>query len=97
MPIVIGKYCEKDLPVARIWLRSWKNRGWKTRIGFGNVDTSLRIINFSMRPPKGAPRGVYPVKFKAKRYGARGWQNAELVKFPPGSTEETILNCGREI
>jgi hypothetical protein len=94
--LITGKYCEKDLPMARIWLRSWKNRGWKTRIGFDRLATSMRIINFSLRAPK-SHKGISIPTPRPKRYGARGWKTADLVKFPLGTTEETVLNCGREV
>jgi len=86
---VIARYCEADLPLARIWLRSWKARGWKTGIRF-DTGISFRIINFSHRlRDRGRP--------KAKKYGTRGWLNAPLVKFPPGTTEADVINCGRPL
>jgi len=93
--LVIGRFNEKDLPVARAWLRSWKTRGWRTGIGLGrNAGLSLRVINFSLVSPK---RGREVPDFRPKRYGAKGWQTAALVKFPPGATEDEILNCGRSL
>jgi hypothetical protein len=87
---ILARYCERELPLARIWLRSWRARGWTTGVRFG-AGISFRVINFSL-PRRGAPE-----KLSTKRFGARGWEKAPLVKFPPGATEETVLNCGRAL
>lgn len=89
-PNVVARYSEADLPLARLWLRSWKAHGWTTGIRF-NQGISLRVINFSL-PKRGAPAKLVP-----KKYGSPGWEKAPLVKFPSGVTEEQILNCGRSI
>lgn len=93
MALVLAKFCEKDLPTARVWLRSWKARGWRTGIRFSKKGVSLRLINFSMAPTR---RGEVPT-FRSKSFGVRGWKTAALVKFPLGTTEEEVLNCGREL
>ena len=87
---IIAKYSEADLPIARLWLRSWKAHGWKTGISFSK-GVSFRLINF------GLPRRGAPPKLKSKAFGAPGWETAPLVRFPSGVTEEQILNCGRSI
>lgn len=90
MANIVARYSEKELPLARVWLRSWRARGWRTGIRFKD-GISFRVINFSFRR-RGAPE-----KLPIKRYGARGWQDSPLVKFPAGSTEETVLSCGRPL
>lgn len=91
MPNVIARYCEKDLPLARIWLRSWKARGWRTGVRLAGKGISLRVINFSL-PRRGAPE-----KLVSKKFGSRGWESSPLVKFPAGATEEDVLSCGRPL
>lgn len=88
---VLARYREADLPLARLWLRSWKARGWRTGISF-TQGISFRTINFGL--PR---RGSDPGKFKTKRFGARGWETAPLVCFPDSATEEQVLACGRRI
>jgi hypothetical protein len=88
---IIAKYAEKDIALARVWFRSWKARGWRTGVRLGGSGISFRVINFGL-----ARRGA-PEKNKSKKLGARGWLTSPLVKFPPGSTEDDVLNCGREL
>jgi len=90
---IIARYCEKELPLARVWIRSWRARGWKTGIRFDKRErwVSLRVINFSLK------RRGSPEQLKWKRYGVRGWLTSPLVKFPAGATEDDVLNCGRPL
>lgn len=80
--------------MLRVWVRSWKNRGWTPRLVFNGATKHGRslkvtpyVINFSHR--KGSCRIV--------QHGKQGWKEADLVRFPDGTTEDFVLNCGREI
>jgi hypothetical protein len=86
---IIATYREADLGLARLWIRSWKARGWKPGIRLARGYESLRLINFGQRPG-------HPV-FKIKRFGAKGWKTAPLVRFPANATEDDVLNCGRAL
>jgi hypothetical protein len=82
--------------LIRIWDRSWRLRGWKTKIllpGEGPVSelcVSFRTLNFSYRKPE----GFGPV---AIHFGEPLWMEAPLVIFPKDVTEQQILECGRSI
>ena len=80
--------------MLRVWVRSWKNRGWTPRLIFkGSVKPgrSLKltpyVINFSHRR---GPRRIVS-------HGNKGWREAALVLFPVGTTEDFILDCGRPL
>lgn len=87
---VLARFKEADLPLARLWLRSWKARGWRTGVSF-TEGISFRVINF------GLPRRGFTGKFKTKNYGSPGWETAPLVKFPATATEAQVLACGRTV
>lgn len=92
---VFTDYSEDSAHMLRVWVRSWKNRGWTPRLVFSDSvkhGRSLKltpfVINFSHRP--GGKRRI-------SDYGKRGWLLSPLVRFPAGSTEDTVLDCGRPL
>lgn len=91
-------------PLTRLWIKSWAARGWTPRLilpseregglsdrqianhrGKGTLST-LNAINFSRKPRTERPRKT-------------DWPDADgdVVIFPTGATEETVLHCGRDL
>lgn len=87
--LVFADYSEAAAPLIRVWVRSWTAQGWTPRLLFkskppvGAVKVTPWVVNFSH---KSGP-------IRPKRYGAPGWQNSPLVRFPSTATEEDILNA----
>jgi len=52
--------------------------------------TDLLTINFALSAKR-------PGKWRLVRLNRRGWKTSPLVKFPPGTTRNTIFNCGRQL
>lgn len=92
---VFTDYSEETAHLLRVWFRSWSRRGWTPRLIFQksvspgrSVKVSPFIINFSFK-------GGNPLPIV--QYKAPGWRRAALVRFPKGSTEDTVLECGRSL
>ena len=104
-------YDEAHIDRLRIWARSWRANGWTPRIltrrDLGDKPTARKVeqiikakgggflqsdsvINFSYVRGKSRPSPV-------RTYGKRGWETADLVRFPSDATEDLILNCGRKL
>jgi hypothetical protein len=80
--------------MLRVWVRSWKNRGWTPRLIFNgtakqgrSLKLSPYVINFSY---KRGPRRIVD-------HGKSGWREASLVRFPAGTPEDFVLSCGRPL
>ncbi len=80
--------------LLRVWDRSWRLRGWKTKIllpeedaPLGALETHYWSINFSFR--SGSAR--------IQVFGEIGWTEAPVVHFPSDITEQQILECGRSL
>src|SRR6266581_6570867 len=93
---VFTDYSDKSAHLLRVWVRSWSTRGWEPRLIFQkstnpgrSPKVSSRVINFSLRPCNRFQNAV--------KHGTREWKKAPLVEFPPGVTEDFILNCGRAL
>ncbi len=82
--------------LIRVWDRSWRLRGWKTKILLPDefapdgLHTCIRTINFSFKPKDSDD----PV---AVNFGHPFWDKCPLVVFPADITEQQILECGRSI
>jgi len=92
-------------PLTRLWVKSWAARGWIPRLilpsetgtgltyrqvanrrGGGPV-VSINEINFARKPRTEHPtKGEFP----------DGLQK-DVVIFPVGSSEDTVLHCGRPL
>ena len=104
-------YNEAHIDRLRVWARSWRANGWMPRLlthrDLGSSPTPRKIekaikakggglffddtvINFSYVRGKSRPSPV-------RTYGKRGWEKADLVRFPEDSTEDFILACGRKL
>lgn len=87
-------YSEAQAGILRLWAQSWKARGWTPKLVTRKKEKQGRfsysfVINFSQRPTR---KPLRPVKF-----GARGWQDAPLVRFPETVTVQQVLDCGRVV
>jgi hypothetical protein len=89
----------------RLWDRSWRARGWKTRIltatKFSQVNNSphkllkkdgLLISSFRVINFSLKARGQ--LKLQAIYFNKPGWETSPLVVF---ETEAQVLECGRKI
>jgi hypothetical protein len=94
---VFARYEPGHAGVFRLWFRGWKARGWtpklvndRKRIGRpGGLTVSMWDMNFSARKKE-----AWALRAD---YGAPGWESAPIVTFPPGTTEDDILKCGRAL
>lgn len=96
-------YCRIDTSEAsppnqgellRVWDRSWRARGWKTKIILpGEAECGLVVpywwINFSYRPSMR--------NYTTRSFGDEEWMTADVVKFRADITELQILECGRSL
>lgn len=87
---------ENQGELLRVWDRSWKLRGWKTKMLFpgnltplGAVVFSYWTINFSYRPAMKS--------YTTRSFGDEEWMTADVVKFRADVTELQILECGRSL
>jgi hypothetical protein len=85
--------------LLQVWARSWAANGWTTRLllprdgspgraAKGGKIVPPTLINYSLRP-----RHLW----RHKKFGAKGWESADLVLFPPDSTDETVIAAGRPL
>ena len=82
--------------LLRVWDRSWRLRGWKTRILLpgesvweGSLVTPYQWINFSQKK--------FDLHFMVSDFGKMEWTSSPVVIFPEGVTEQQILECGRSL
>lgn len=105
---VFASYSERSAPLIRVWAESWALRGWNPKIisakeldevgplkvsakaRGGGLLSDVLVINFGF-PVRGRRA------CRAIRYGGRGWLQAPLVRFPAGTSEDTVRNCGRDL
>lgn len=81
--------------VLRLWVASWKARGWEPRVLLpaekippGQKHCPCDWINFGF---------FSDGQLRAKLAGARGWSTAKIVKFSYTTTDEDIFAWGRPL
>lgn len=82
--------------IIRVWDRSWRLRGWGTRIclsdevlDYATICIPYTWINFSQKK--------FDSHFRAEAFGSYGWLDAPVVIFPADVSEQEILECGRSL
>lgn len=99
---VFARYDLQTRHLIRLWMRSWKARGWRPRIYFGNsvpadfregkdTEAPCNLINYSW-----SPRRPCTVAWDFSSPPAQNHE-ADVVIFPQHATEAQILNCGRSL
>lgn len=80
----------------RVWDRSWRLRGWQTRIllngetiPFHSLVVPIAWINFSQK--------MFDLHPKVREIGEPDWMTAPVVIFPDDVSEQAILECGRSL
>ncbi len=105
---VFAVFSEDTVELVRLWSDSWRSRGWHPRLisekeieeagsvrkavklRGGGILVDVMVINFDY-PVRNCPR------LRAVRHGKPGWDEAPLVRFSKGTTEQAIRDCGRSL
>jgi hypothetical protein len=104
--MIIYTYWEPgQAELFRLWDRSWRARGWKTRIL--TTTKAKKISSYphkllkidgwlvsSLRVINFSLKARGQLKFQAVYFNKPGWEKADLVIF---DTEQQALDCGRKI
>lgn len=105
---VFAVFSGKKAGMVKIWARSWAAHGWTPRLLSekevrlaGTPRAAARARGGGLLADLGVINFGYPVRNRPRRrvirWASTGWTDALLVRFPEGTTEERILECGRRI
>ena len=105
---VFAVFRESQSGIVKVWAASWRAHGWTPQLlaewevedsgsarraakaRGGGLLVDVCVINFAY------PDRRRPTR-RLARVGRSGWLTAPLVRFPPGTTEQTIRDCGRAL